>query len=287
MKFRTFLQFTTPSNIVMITLMIFPLLLAILFGLNYITFRTILDPVFVGLDNFRETLADPAFWEAMRWTLLIIIIVVPAHIIIAFGMALLLDQVTGRVRGVYLALLLIPMIVVPVIGTVVFRQLFEPSGLIGWFAREIVGQIFIYTETTMKTLILVHTTWIASPFALVIFFAGLQTVKQELVDASSIDGASRLQQIRHIVIPHLRALFLLNAIIAVMDFFRLFDNVFVLTRMNPIYHADTILTYNFRIAMIVNRLGKGNAVAVLSVIFIMIVLIPFLYYMYREQIEER
>ncbi|TDI84826.1 MAG: sugar ABC transporter permease [Chloroflexi bacterium] len=287
MKLKAFLQFSAPSNLIMVTLMIFPLVLAIIFGLNYITFRTILEPVFVGLDNYVQTLTDPAFWAAMRWTLLIIVIVVPAHIIIAFLEALLLDQVTGRIRGVYLALLLIPMIVVPVIGTVVFRQLFDPSGLIGWFLREVVGRRFIYTETTMKTLILLHTTWIASPFALVIFFAGLQTVKQELVDASSIDGATRLQQIRHIIIPHLRALFLLNAIISVMDFFRLFDNVFVLTRMNPIYHADTILTYNFRVAMIVNRLGKGNAVAVLSVIFIMVALIPFLYYMYREQIQER
>ncbi|MFV1859511.1 MAG: carbohydrate ABC transporter permease [Anaerolineales bacterium] len=287
MKLKTFLQFSAPSNIVMITLMIFPLVLAIIFSLNYITFRTILEPVFVGLDNYEQTLADPAFWAAMRWTMLIIVIVVPAHIIIAFFEALLLDQVSGWTRAFYLAAMLIPMIVVPVIGTVVFRQLFDPSGLIGWFLREVIGQRFVYTETTMKTLILLQTTWIASPFALVVFFAGMQSVKQELVDASSIDGATRLQQIRHVVIPHLRALFLLNAIIAVMDFFRLFDNVFVLTRMNPVYHADTILTYNYRVAMVVKRLGKGNAVAVLSVIFIMVVLIPFLFYMYREQVEER
>ena len=135
MKLKAFLQFSAPSNLIMVTLMIFPLVLAIIFGLNYITFRTILEPVFVGLDNYVQTLTDPAFWAAMRWTLLIIVIVVPAHIIIAFLEALLLDQVTGRIRGVYLALLLIPMIVVPVIGTVVFRQLFDPSGLIGWFLR--------------------------------------------------------------------------------------------------------------------------------------------------------
>ena len=139
----------------------------------------------------------------------------------------------------------------------------------------------------MKGLILGHTIWIASPFALVVFFAGLQTVPRELVDAAAIDGANRLQQIRNIILPHLRSLFLLNAIIGVMDMFRLFDNVFVLTRMNPIYHADTILAYNYRIAMIVKRLGKGNAVAVITVIFIMVALIPFLIFMYRDQIEER
>ncbi len=287
MKFRTFLKFTAPSNIVMLALMIFPLVLAIIFGFNYITFRTIREPVFKGLENYQEVLADPAFWAALGWTLLIIAIVVPAHIIIAFVEALILDQVTGRIRGFYLAAMLIPMIVVPVIGSLMFRQLFDPGGLISWFLRAVTGERFIFTETTMKVVILIHTTWIASPFALVVFFAGLQTVPRELVDAAAIDGSNRLQQIRHIVIPHLSSLFLLNAIIAVMDFFRQFDNVFVLTRMNPIYHADTLLTYNYRIAMIVKRLGKGNTVAVITVIFIMVALIPFLIFMYREQIEER
>jgi ABC-type sugar transport system permease subunit len=287
MKFKTFFQFSAPSNFMMITLMIFPLVLAILFGLNYITFRTLLEPVFKGLENYQEVLADPAFWSALRWTLLIIVIVVPAHIIIAFVEALILDQVSGRMRAFYLAAILLPMIVVPVIGSLMFRQLFDPGGLVAWLIRFVSGSRFIFTETTMKGVILFHTIWIASPFALVVFFAGLQTIPGELVDASSIDGANRLQQIRHVAIPHLRSLFLLNAIIGVMDMFRLFDNVFVLTRMNPIFHADTILTYNYRIAMIVKRLGKGNAVAVLTVIFIMAALIPFLIYMYREQVEER
>ena len=287
MKLKTFFQFTAPSNFVMVTLMILPLGLAILFGLNYITFRTILEPVYKGLENYQEVLADPAFWSALRWTLLIIAIVVPAHIIIAFIEALILDQVTGRMRGFYLAAILIPMIVVPVIGSLMFRQLFDPGGLMAWILKTLTGEPFIFTETSMKIVILIHTIWIASPFALVVFFAGLQTVPRDLVDAAASDGANRLQQIWHIVIPHLSSLFLLNAIIAVMDMFRLFDNVFVLSRMNPIYHVDTLLTYNYRVAMIVKRLGKGNAVAVITVVFIMVALIPFLIFMYREQIEER
>ena len=271
----------------MITLMIIPLGLAIWFGLNFITFTNVTAPDFVGLSNYQEVLADPAFWASLRWTLLVIAVVVPAHIIIAFVLALVLDQVNGWIRAFYLAGLLIPMIVIPVIGTIVFRQLFDPSGLIAWFLRTVFGETFVFTETSMKVLLLIHTVWITTPFALVIFFAGLQTLPNELAEAASIDGAARWQQIRHIVIPHLRSLFLLNAILGVMDMFRLFDNVFVLTRMNPIYHADTILAYNYRIAVVVKRLGKGNAVAVLTVIFIMVVLIPFLIYMYREQVEER
>jgi len=267
--------------------MIVPLGLAVWFGLNYITFTNATAPDFVGLANYQEVLSDPSFWEALRWTLIIILIVVPAHILIAFFEALILDQVTGRIRAFYLAAMLIPMIVVPVIGTIIFKQLFDPTGLIAWFLRVVLQEKFVFTEFSMKSLILIHTIWITTPFALVIFFAGLQTLPKTLVDAASIDGASRFQQIRHVVIPHLSSLFLLNAILGVMDIFRLFDNVFVLTRMNPIYHADTVLTYNYRIAMVVRRLGKGNAMAIITVVFIMAALIPFLIYMYREQVEER
>ncbi|MEC7746904.1 MAG: sugar ABC transporter permease [Candidatus Neomarinimicrobiota bacterium] len=287
MKFKSFLQFTAPSNIVMITLMIIPLGLAVYIGFNRVSYSTFNKPVFVGFLNYLEVLLDPSFWEAVFWNLLIILVVVPAHIVIAFIAALILDQVTGRIRGIYLAAMLLPMIVVPVIGTVVFRQLFDPSGLIAWFFRVVLGERFLFNETSMKILILIHSTWISTPFALVIFFAGLQMLRRDLIDSASIDGANRIQQVWYVIIPQLRSLFLLNAIFAVMDLLRLFDNVFVLTRMNPIFHSDTMQTYLYRIAMTVKRLGKANAGAVLTVVIIMIVLIPLLIYLYREQVEER
>jgi multiple sugar transport system permease protein len=115
----------------------------------------------------------------------------------------------------------------------------------------------------------------------------MQTISLELVDASSIDGANRLQQIRNIIIPHLRSLIILEAAIGIMDAFRIFDNVFVLTRNNPVFRANTIMTYNFNVAMNVRRLGKANATAIIATIAIMVVLIPFLYFMYREQVEDR
>ena len=287
MKFKSFLQFTAPSNIVMITLMIIPLGLAVYIGFNRVSYSTFNKPVFVGFLNYLEVLLDPSFWEAVFWNLLIILVVVPAHIVIAFIAALILDQVTGRIRGIYLAAMLLPMIVVPVIGTVVFRQLFDPSGLIAWFFRVVLGERFLFNETSMKILILIHSTWISTPFALVIFFAGLQMLRRDLIDSASIDGANRIQQVWYVIIPQLRSLFLLNAIFAVMDLLRLFDNVFVLTRMNPIFHSDTMQTYLYRIAMTVKRLGKANAGAVLTVVIIMVVLIPLLIYLYREQVEER
>jgi len=286
MKRKTFLQFTAPSNILMVVLLIFPLVYATWLGMNFITFRTLNEPVFVGLDNFKAVLDDPAFWAALRWTLVIVVVTVPAHMILGFVIALFLDQMKGRTRGFYLAASLIPMIVVPLIGTIVFKQLFEPQGLIAWAYRSITGSVFVFNPISMKAVILAHTIWIITPWAIVLFFAGMQTIPQEQVDASSIDGAGRLQQIRHVVIPHLRPLILLTALIAVMDMFRLFDNVFVLTRLNPVFRADTVMTYNYRTALELRRLGLGNAIAVILVIAIVVALVPLLYVTYRDQIKD-
>ncbi len=287
MNRKTFFGFAAPSSFVMFVLLIFPLVYAIWLGMNFITFNTINEPLFVGLENFQTILRDPLFWAAMRWTLLIIAITVPTHMFLGFLFALLLDQFTGRIRAIYLAALLMPMIVVPLIGTIVFKQLFDPPGLFAYIYKVFTGDIFVFTPTTMKTLILMHTIWIYSPLAVVLFFAGMQSISLDLVDASSIDGANRLQQIRHVIVPHLRSLIILEAVTGIMDAFRIFDNVFVLTRNNPIFRANTIMTFNFNMAMNVRRLGKANATAIIATIAIMVIFIPFLVFMYREQVEER
>jgi ABC-type sugar transport system permease subunit len=72
-----------------------------------------------------------------------------------------------------------------------------------------------------------------------------------------------------------------------MDAYRIFDSIFVLTRMNPIYKADTLMTYTFKTAMTVQRLGKADAMAALTVVGVMIVLIPNLIQTYKEQMQER
>ena len=287
MKRKTFYQFTAPSIIVMVVLMVFPLVMAIWLGLNFLTFRNINEPEFVGLRNYIEVLADSQFWQAVRFTLFFMAVTVPLQILIGFVMALLLDQIGSRLRGFYLSAMLLPFIVVPVVGTLMFKQLFEPAGLISWFFRAVLEERFIFTEFSVKILIIVHAIWNVTPFALITLFAGLQTLSKDQLEASSMDGASRLQQIRHIVLPHLQSLFVLIALISLMDSYRAFDSIFVMTEQNPVYKAETIMLYNFKVAMAVQQLGKANAMAVLTVIGVFVILIPFLIRAYREQIEER
>lgn len=227
------------------------------------------------------------FWQSFWFTLLFIAITVPAKILLGFILAILLDQISITVRGLFIAAFLMPFIVVPVVGTLMFKQLFEPGGLMYWFLGEIIGNRFFFDETSVKALIIFHDLWASTPFILVVLFAGLQTLPEEIVEASMIDGANRLRQIRHIMIPHLGSLFVFVGLIAIMDGYRVFDSVFVLTEQNPVFKADVMMSYVFRTAVSVERLGKANAMSVLTVIAILIILIPFLVRTYREQLEER
>ena len=287
MKRSTFLQFASPSIIIMMLLMVIPLLMAVWLGMNYITYNNITSPQFVGLRNFIEVLEDPVFWRSFRFTGLYMIVVVPMQIIVGFTVAILLDQVSKFSRGIYLSIFLLPFIIVPVIGTMMFKQLFEPSGLLRWAYQTIFDTKFHYTEITVKTLILFHGVWLATPFAMVTYFAGIQTLPVEQIEAASMDGASAWQKIRYIVIPHVRSLTIFILLISIMDAYRIFDSIFVLSEMNPIYKADTIMTYTYKTAMTVQRLGKANAMAALTVVGIMVVLIPNLIQTYKEQIRER
>jgi multiple sugar transport system permease protein len=287
MKRKTFFKFASPSIFIMTTLLVFPLIIAIWLGMHYMTYTNINDPVYVGMQNYIDVLGDPQFWQSFRFTALYISIVVPATLGIGFVVALLLDQVSRTVRGIYLSLFLLPFIIVPIVGTLMFKQLFEASGLFTWIYQSLTETRFIYNEVNVKILIIMHGIWLVTPFALVTYFAGLQTLKQDLLEAASIDGATRWQKIRHIVIPHVRSLTIFILLISIMDTYRVFDSIFVLTELNPIYRADTIMTYNFKTATTVQRLGKANAMSILTIIGIMVVLIPNLIQSYKEQIAER
>lgn len=283
----TFFRFAAPSIVIMTLLMVVPLFMAIWLGMQFMTFNNITDPQFVGLRNYIDVLGDPRFWQAFRFTLMYMAFIVPAQLVIGFTVALLLDQVSGLARGIYLSIFLLPFIIVPIVGTLMFKQLFEPSGLLTWLYQTIFDTKFRYNEVSVKTLILFHGVWYTTPFALVTYFAGIQTLSQDLLEAASIDGANLWQKIRHIVIPHVRSLTILILLISIMDAYRVFDNVFVLSELNPIYKADTLMTYTFQTAVTVQRLGKANAMAILTIVGIMIVLIPNLIQSYKQQIEER
>ena len=286
MKRNVFLAFISPSVIVMTIMMVVPLVTAILLSFNYITYSNLNEPSFVGLRNYREILSDPAFWKSFRFTVVFILVTVPAELVLGFLIALLIDQIRYG-RGIYIAAILIPFIITPVVGTLMYRSMFDRGGLYYHLLERWFGYEFLLTTGTVRFLILSHGIWYVTPFAVVSLFAGLQTLPQQTMEAATMDGAGVLRKIWSVVIPHLRTIIVFILLIGIMDSYRVFDSVLVMSRSNPVFDVDTMMYYTFKVATSVQRLGLANAVSVITVIGILVVLIPFLVVTYRQQKEVR
>lgn len=289
---KTFAYFIAPSIILMVLLMVVPLVASVWLSLNTITLQTIDSPEFVGLANYAEILqltedSTSRFWSTMGFTLSYIAITVPTQIFLGLIIALLLDQVRSF-RGVYIAATLLPFIVTPLVGTIMYRNPLRDGELVPWVLDEFFSlDVNFFLPDTIQYVIFAHAIWYVTPFAIVTLFAGLQTIPQEPLEAARVDGANWFQRLWHVVLPNLRSLFILLALINMMDAYRVFDNIFVLTGQSGTYsHVQTIMYYNYDI---VNRgrLGLANAMSVLTVIGVMVILIPWLYLTYRQQMEER
>jgi ABC-type sugar transport system permease subunit len=285
---RVFYYFVAPSVLMMVLLMIVPLFAAIWLGMHQISLRDVTNPLWTGLDNYASMLADAGFWNALGFTLIYIAVTVPTHIALGLIIALLLDQVRSF-RGVYLAGTLLPFIVTPIVGTLVFRQTFDRYGLYPYLLEKVFGIEFNFFATSnIMALVFLHAIWYITPFAVVTLFAGLQTVPEEPLEAARVDGANWMQRLWFVVLPHLRSLFIFIALVSIMDGYRVFDSIFVLTKQNPIYtNIETLMYYNYRIAIQFQDLGRANAMSVLTVLGIFVILIPFLYITYKQQMEAR
>lgn len=287
MKNKEFAAFVAPSMIALVAFTIIPLVVAFGLSLESFEYWTMNARVFVGLRNYTDILADARFWQAFRFTLLIMAVVTPTEILIGSIVALFLDQLPKRHRGIFIALALTTYVSVPVVASYMFRGLFYVGGLGNWLYQMVAGKNLVMNETSVKILLIIYQLWRDTPFVILVVFAGLQSLPDELLDAAAIDGAGRLKQLRYVAIPHLAPLLILIAMTVLVALYSIFDPIYVITGMNPIFHADSIMAYNWRTATQYNQLGKANAMALLTLVGAMVLRFPFLYRTWLSQTEER
>ena len=282
MKRREFFAFAAPSLLMMFGLMIVPVFFTIYLGFTRYSFGT--TPEWVGLRNYTLTLRQGSFWNAVRFTLLFMAFAIPLQIITGFVMALLLDNVQ-RIQSVIVTAALIPAVVTPVVSALVFGSLFEDrSGFYSWLLSLVGINIrWFATAASARALLIMHSVWQSTPFVFITFYAGLQAMSREQLESAQLDGANYAQRIRHIIVPSLAPLFVFIAIINLMDAYRVFDSVFVMTRGGPGSATESVMYYNYTVAFAQDSLGRGSAISVLTIIGIFVLLIPFLYLTYRQQ----
>jgi multiple sugar transport system permease protein len=264
--------------------------------------RVLTETTFVGWQNYANV-AEPArawaaissldfaglmqidFWRALRFTLSFTFITLPLVLGVGLALALAVNSVTRSVRGPVIFVTLLPFIITPVIGALAIRWLFVGDGILTRAMEAYTGtDISMFAQGwTIEILMMFYRVWHVAPFAFVIFYAGLQSVNQDAVEAALIDGATRTQRLRYIIVPHLMPLIVFVALIHLMDAYRVFEEV-IGFRSEAYVISLQYLTYDFLTpdGTGTRAVNRASASSMLTMIGIVILLIPLLRHTYRQ-----
>jgi multiple sugar transport system permease protein len=224
----------------------------------------------VGLDNYRDLLVDPLFWNAAWRSVVMVTSAVAIEILFGTALAMFFNlQLKGSwiVRGI----MALPMLITPIVVGVMWRALLNPDwGLVNWGIRRFgveppnwLGS----TEMAMKTLILVDV-WQWTPFVLIIVYARLQVLPQEVFEAAQVDGAGRFATFRLVTLPLLRPAIIFAAIFRAVDSFRSFDLIYGLSYGGPARSTTTLSFFSFQNGFQFQNYGYAAAVAYMMLLIL-------------------
>lgn len=202
------------------------------------------EPAFVGLDNYATMLADPTFWQVAQNNLIYAAVTIPLSIVLALAMALWANaHITGRawVRVAYFTPAMLPMIAAANLWLFFYTPdlgvLDRITALFGMGSTNWLGQ----PETALWAVMAV-TVWKEAGFFMIFYLAALQTIPPDLREAARIEGASRWQTLRRVVLPLLMPTTIFVAVNALINAVKLIDHLFVLTKGGP-NNASKLLLY--------------------------------------------
>jgi len=233
--------------------------------------------------DFVSSLNDLPFYRAMGFTLTYTFVVTPLVILFGFIIALAVNSLHRHLKGFMVFFSLLPMIVTPLVGSLILFWMIDARGIIGSGLQELFADptlsLKASTGLTWITLI-VYGVWHSTPFAFIVFYAGLQTVPKETLESAMIDGATRFQQIIHVVVPHLSPLVAFVALIQLMDNFRVFEPI---VGFSAEAHATSLswIIWN-DIGQEIRLLSSAATTSVLTIIGVTILLMPVLIKTWRE-----
>jgi ABC-type sugar transport system permease subunit len=236
-----------------------------------------------GPGDFIGRLMNLPFYKALAFTLSFTFIVTPLTLILGMAIALAVNGLPKLFKGPTIFVSLLPMIVTPLIGSLILFWMIDAEGIIGATLQRITGDPTLSLKAspalTWVTLF-VYGVWHSAPFAFIVFYAGLQTVPSETLEAAMIDGASRWERIRYVVLPHMAPLVVFVTLIQLMDNFRVFEPI---VGFSAAANATSLSYFIYSDLTGVNqRFGSAAATSVLTVIGVAILLAPVLVRTWRD-----
>ena len=227
--------------------------------------------------GFLSKVFNLPFYKALGFTLTYTFVVTPLVIMLGFCIALTVNRLPSICKGPTIFVSLLPMIVTPLIGSLILFWMIDSGGVIGGTLQV----IFDDPDLSLKAspaltwiTLLVYGVWHGAPFAFVVFYAGLQTVPADTVESAMIDGASRWQRIRHVVIPHLMPLVVFITLIQLMDNFRVFEPIVGFNAAASATSLSWLIYNDFRSGDGTMLFGSAAATSMLTIIGVSILLVP-------------
>jgi sorbitol/mannitol transport system permease protein len=262
----------SPAVLLLFIWMIVPLALTLYFStLHY----SLLDPgseSFVGLENFRYFLTDPAFLSSLRNTLVLVGSVLALTILLGVPLALLLDQpVIGR--SIVRLMVIAPFFVMPTVSALVWKNLLmhPVSGLFAWLATLFgLTPIDWFNNVPLLAVILI-VAWQWLPFATLIILTALQSLDEEQKEAAEMDGARALSTFIYITLPHLARPITVVILIETIFLLTVFAEIFVTTGGGPGLQTTNIAFLVYSQALIQFDVGSASAGGLVAVVIANIV----------------
>ena len=259
------------------------------------TDRNLLDPTFafIGLDNYRQLVGDDYFWNAVTNTLGIWVLSTVPQLLIALGLAHLLNR-SLRVRTLFRMSVLLPQVTSLVAVALIFTELFAHDyGLVNYLLNQ-VGIASVDWEAgrlSSWAALSVMITWRWAGYNALIYLAAMQGIPDELYEAAEIDGATRWQQFRHITIPQLRPTIIFTVIVSTIGGLRIFTEPFLFESNPGVAQGgsgrqfQTVTMYLYEKAFAGGQFDFGYASAIAWCLFLLIIVISLFNFLVVRRIR--
>jgi multiple sugar transport system permease protein len=235
----------------------------------------IIESNFIGLDNFKNILSDPRVFYTLAITLVFTLISVFCELILGLALALIMNKAM-KGRGLIRTVSLIPWAIPTSVAALMWSYLYNgSSGIIANLISSI-GLINAPTELLLTAkgalgAIIAADIWKTTPYMALLLLAGLQVIPNTLYESSSLDGANKFKQFRHITLPLLKPSILVALLFRTLDAFRVFDLIYVLTGGGPGGTTESISIYAYKVMFAQTRFGYGSAMILIMAIAVGII----------------
>ena len=278
---RWALLFLAPTLLGLAVLSAGPILATLAISLTKWDLLTV--PKLTGFDNYVALLSDDRFLKALRNTFFYVAVSVPLGLAIALGLAVALNV---RIRGIawIRTAYFLPVVTSTIAIALVWQWIYSPeSGLL----NEVLGLVGIPPQrwlgdpTLAMPAIVAMSIWQGLGVNVIIFLAGLQAIPAELLDAASVDGAGRWARFRHVVLPLLTPAIFFTGVLALIDSFQVFDQIFVLARPRPTDATITVVYFIYENGFKFFKMGYASAAS--WILFLIVALFTAIYFWSQDR----